>query len=578
MTEHFVDRGLSSRTCERRRAGCDWASAITAFCRGTGLTDPACYRVLTTVMDVCAGRPQFEMGFVAFGKRMAGDKAKSDEAYHAMTHRDLGTLEAAQTRTGFCPLIVNRGDRNKGTVSKWSFPGLNWIEQILARGTQIWARERRKEKGLKRKACFDSAFNEIAQGLPRKQPGTVEKPARPCARRRPLIKSIGGMARRLRRDALEAGATEAELSDLFMQIVRQVDWAFGIPEEALWPTPKKNAGLYRPPAPPVVNRGDTGLSDELSTRGTGDKTVGENQQKTAKNRRVCDVRNAIFTPDPSVARVALDYVLSVGVTEFAVLIRDDYAPKDNAILERLPLSGYTLKERFQEFLELAVAGEHSLIVDLRAGDPWIVQVDECTRPTLDLLAPVSLLQILTSDGNGQSIISLSDKLTPEECKVTKQRLFGFLKPLGANRGASGAARWPGSFNFKPIRQRADGSFPMVRLLGGLFGRYVTIQELEAAGLLAPSEATKPLRFQPRPLPSPETLYWPDYDIRLSATDRSAADFKFCTTAAEIGWPSQAIEEKLCEVSPKAHQRSPNYAAMTVRKAIEAVENRPGRAA
>jgi hypothetical protein len=533
-------------------------------------------------MDVSAGREEFRMGFVQFGRRMARGESKSDEAYAEMTSRDLAIFEKAQARTGVQALIVIRGDKKKKTVSEWRFPGLQWIEQIHNRAVKILDRERPKgQTRMNREACFDAAFAEFEVNIPREQTGIRRKPIPkdPGSRRLGMLKSIGGMAKRLRKDAIEAGADEKAIANLRKAATRQLDRAFHLPADMLV-APSKDTPPSTPPPPDVIKKGgtvpDTQVIDEGGTK--GGKTVGVKVSNTQENRSHHDESSSELKPDPRMASVSLDYLLSVSVSDFAVLFLDDLAPKENALRDRIMLDGNTLKRSFPALLKEASRARESFVIDMRAGGRRIIQVDECNESTLKLLAPFSVLQILTSEGNGQAILALSEGLSDEECKETKAGLFVPLKGSGANCGASGASRWPGSFNFKPNRQRADGSFPMVRLLGGLFGRTVTIQELAGAGLLAPSEATKPLRFQPRPLASPENLWWPEYDLELSATDRSCADFKFCVAAVEIGWPPQIIEEKLCEVSPKASQRSPSYAAMTVRKAIQAVENRRGRAA
>src|SRR5258708_5549214 len=156
----------------QRRNGSDWASAIVAFCRGTGLTEAACYRILLTLMDVSGGRETFRMDFVRFGRRMARSKSKSDKAYQEMTSRDLAFLEEAEGRTGFYPVTVTRGDKTKRLASEWNFPGLQWIEEIHRLGVEILGREGRKgrEQRMNREACFDAAFAEIAESIPRNEP------------------------------------------------------------------------------------------------------------------------------------------------------------------------------------------------------------------------------------------------------------------------------------------------------------------------------------------------------------------------------------------------------------------------
>lgn len=566
---------------ERRRNLCDVTSAVTAFCRGTELSEPACYRVLTTAMDVAGGRREFDISFAKFGRRMARGKGKSDDACSEMTSRDVATLEAVQLRTGIHALVVIRGDKKKGLVSKWEFPALEWIEQIHRLGVEILSRERSKSGGqrMNREACFDAAFNETEKRIPRENPKSLRKPIPkdPHSGRLNLIKSIGGIAKRLRMDAIDAGADEKAIANLRQAATRQVDRAFVVPVDMLRVKNTQPIKCTTPPPPSVFKK--RGAPPRPARAGyTGGKTVGGWASETQQKRCSHEDRPNELKPEPGIAIAAVDYLASIGVRDFAVLFLDDNAPKRDALRKRLELDVNTLKQSFFGLLAEASRARESFVVDMRAGGPRIVQVDDCNELILDRFAPFSVLRIQTSEGNGQAILALPSGLSDEEYETIKRRLFATLKGSGANRGASGAARWPGSFNFKPNRLRADGSYPMVQLLGGLFGRTVTSQELERGGLLAPSEASEPLRLLPGRRSSPENLSWPQYDGELSAADRSRADFKFCTAAAELGWSLPEIEKKLSELSPKARERSPNYAATTARKATAAVESRLRRKA
>lgn len=583
MNRGFEHNNIPADRWQLRRNGCDWASAVTALCRGTGLTQAACYRVLLTVMDASAGRPTFPMSFVQFGKRMARGKRKSDPAYNEMTSRDVAILEKSQAGTGFYLVRVTRGDKKRKRVSQWEFPGLEWIEQIHSRAVEILNRERRKSRNQKmnREACFDAAFDEIAKSIPREQPrnGNQRLPVDRLTRSLNLVKSIGGIAKRLRLNALDDGANEKELTSLQQAIIRQVDRAFSLPVDMIRVKPNEIPVASHPPTPPppsVVRKG--GTSEErlvtMEVSREGGKTVGIDNAHPCGGEALGDPQTHCLTADPSFGRVALDYLISVGVNEFAVLFLDDTAPKEEAVKDRIPdLNAGTLKEMLPELMERASRTNLSFVVDMRSVGARLVQVDECTEDVLRLLAPVSVFQLLTSDGNGQSILALPSELSTEDCNSIKARLFAFLKQHGANRGASGASRWPGSFNFKPNRRRADGSFPMVRLLGGLFGRTVTIKELEDRGLLAPTETTAAIPPKARLLQRLDGTSWPEYDTALSATDRSAADYKFCIGAAEIGHPSDAIKHQLIELSTKARERGDEYAERTIEHALEVVRGR-----
>ena len=575
-----IDKSKTTRdSFQGRRAGCDWASVLVAFCRGTGLSELACYRVLVTAMDVAAGRSNFALSFVNFGKRMAPGTLKSDEAYQAMTSRDVATLERAEARSGFYPLVVTRGDKRKHLVSTWDFPGLSWFEQIHFLAVELIKAERGKPQSQRknRKACFDAAFSEIEATIPRQQPLAIDraKSTDPRDRRHNFIRSICGLTKRVLAEAISEGASEEEVTKLRDLITQQVFRVSRLsPEILLHVTSLKLSPL--PPAPSVYTRGDMLHADKCDQPQRdsckGDKNVCPGSQEDSKTGQESGEIGQGMIVDAREARTALDYLSSIGANEFAVLFVDDRAPKDISLQDSFKYHLNALREHLEGLLQAALSDHLSFIVDVRPSRKRLIQVDECNEAALTLLAPLSVLQILTSDGNGQSILVLPDAISSAEFEEIKRQIYRALEPFGANRGASGASRWPGSTNFKPNRRRSDGSFPRVRLIGGLSGRIVTCQDLRDKGLL-----TLPKRLDdPRTriaVRQSRTGGWPEYDYTLAATDRSAADFRFCLAAFRMGQAQLAIEGKLRQLSDKAQQRSDGYVSRTVRNAIEAVENR-----
>ena len=115
------------------------------------------------------------------------------------------------------------------------------------------------------------------------------------------------------------------------------------------------------------------------------------------------------------------------------------------------------------------------------------------------------------------------------------------------------------------------------------GRITTLQELDALGLLAPSEP-------PKPAPARSTAgrggRWPSYAKCLSNApmttgqgdrpDISRADFTFAVIAIDWGNSPEETAARLMQVSDKARENGPSYAEMTARNAAAAVAERAQR--
>jgi len=156
------------------------------------------------------------------------------------------------------------------------------------------------------------------------------------------------------------------------------------------------------------------------------------------------------------------------------------------------------------------------------------------------------------------------------------------KAVGGNdKSASHATRVAGTENFK---SKYVPDYPTVTIVETHPGRIMTPEQLEARGLLAPSEpvTAPPLKFTGRRSESGKERQWPSYEMSLAGApqgqdgpDRSRADFGWSYLALQRGWSQEDTEAKLLEVSEKAHERAkggdPCYAHVTVTNAAAWLE-------
>jgi hypothetical protein len=255
---------------------------------------------------------------------------------------------------------------------------------------------------------------------------------------------------------------------------------------------------------------------------------------------------------------------SVGVSVFKVLLKDDVA---RVAREEGDFDDFSLERHLPALIARGEAERRSVIVDMKANGRRIIQVDEAGPEVLKLLEPVSFMQVETSAGNGQAWIALPEGLSSEVCAEVTARLFARLKPLGANRGASGGLRWPGSINYKPGRNQFR-----IRMLRAAFGRVASPNELEAAGLLAdpPEQAQRPKQAQQ----SSTQGAFPDYRRCLMDKDgdRSRADASFLKIASLRGIPTGEAVAELARVSGRVQDEEKRGRKDYVSRTVSFVES------
>lgn len=271
------------------------------------------------------------------------------------------------------------------------------------------------------------------------------------------------------------------------------------------------------------------------------------------------------------ALAAVGAFASVGVTDFKIVMVDETKPRGENCTLAEDADTEALADAMARYLERNRERPESLAVR-PAHARRLIQIDDAPPEVLERLAPFSFLQELTSPANGQAWLCLADNFTgDEEFKTQRGRLLSPLKSTGANGGAYGSTRWPGSLNKKPQRCYADGESPRVQLLRVQSGRVTSLAELDAAGLLAPLPPKKTPE-QVREIRSRLPKGWPSMDEFLARhKDRSTAEFAWSCRALELGWPPYRVEQELSRIGAKARTRTrDNYVSETVTNAAQKV--------
>jgi hypothetical protein len=340
---------------------------------------------------------------------------------------------------------------------------------------------------------------------------------------------------------------------------------------------KKATGrvLPFPPVRPVVKMADTAFSAAPETASSCASPQGQDCDFPAENDETASSQaeklsyetparvSVEYDPEPeprgqsmSHALAALGAFASVGVTDFKIVMVDETKPRGENCALAEDVSGEAFAENMARYLDRNLSKPESLAVR-PAHTRRLCQHDDCNAEVLERLAPFCFLQELTSPANGQAWLCVSDDFaSDEDFKIFRTRLLSKLKDTGANGGAYGSTRWPGSLNKKPQRKYADGESPRVQLLRVQPGRTVSAAELDAAGLLAPLPPKKTPE-QIREIKGRLPQGWPNFDefLHRHAGDRSKAEFAWCCRAIELGWPLYKVEEQLARIGAKASTRT-----------------------
>ena len=365
---------------------------------------------------------------------------------------------------------------------------------------------------------------------------------------------------------------------------------------------KKATGRVLPftPGLPVLKVADTNFSDVPETASScaspqeakGDFGA-ENEETPSQSTDNMSYETPLgevleYDPDPeprgqslAEAEAVLDAFESVGARDVVAVVVDDALPYGENKVSDDHLNVGKFRRSLPYYLEHNLEHMTHSVCGRPQGERRLIQVDDCNWEVARLLLPFAFLVAMTSPGNYQVWIALSDVISDdEEFKAQKRRLYQRLNPKkdkkGPNGGAHGSIRWPGTLNRKPSRRYADGESPRVQLIGVMLGHTVSLAALDAAGLLEPlpKKATpEKVRELKAKLPSGG---WPDVNDYLSrAGDRSGAECSWAMAALKKGFPRHAVIAKLKEVGPKACTRDDDYAEQTVTAAWDFLTEQAG---
>ncbi len=314
-----------------------------------------------------------------------------------------------------------------------------------------------------------------------------------------------------------------------------------------------------------LNEKETAKNPEKTQNPPGDGAVPSPPVYSVK----CDAETEPRGQSLSEAEGTLDAFTSVGAEDVVAVVVDDTLPYGENKVSDEHLSVREFRRSLPYYLEHNLDNPtHSLCVRPR-GPRRLIQVDDCSWEVVRLLLPFAFLVAMTSPGNYQVWIALADVIPDdEEFKAQKRRLYKKLNPKkdpkGANGGAHGSIRLPGTLNRKPARRYADGESPRVQLLSVTPSLVTSLAELDAAGLLAPPPkgmTPEEVRELKAKLPSGG---WPDINDYLGrAGDRSGPECGWAMASFKRGFPRYAIIAKLKEIGPKASTRDDDYAEQTV---------------
>jgi hypothetical protein len=393
-----------------------------------------------------------------------------------------------------------------------------------------------------------------------------------------------------RRAAAKAGKIAAELpeDEAHAVAVAFMEWANEEWERATGKV------LPFPPVPPVIKTADTEISAESEKCELIASPQDQDCDFTAENNDpalfsadnlsagalVLEVLE--FDPEPEPRGVNLEHAqlaaqacASVGIGQhIKTIFVDDTKSFEGGCTFAEETNIVQFQERLPAYLKRNHdSGVESMTVRIRwKGETQYLQIDDCTSEVMERLAPFAFLQFWTSPECGQTFLAFADKLALEQYKELRHRIFdGPIKKSGANGGAHGSIRWPGSQNKKPKRRYPDGESPRVQLARVAMGRKVAVAELEAAGLLA-APKPKPTVEEVRVIRGrfPKAGDFPDMNHYLATSkDRSTAEMKWCVRALGMGHTRAAVEAELMRIGEKARARNnDSYARDTVNNAAE----------
>lgn len=270
----------------------------------------------------------------------------------------------------------------------------------------------------------------------------------------------------------------------------------------------------------------------------------------------------------------LDVFASVGVQHFD-LTHTNIDGEKRGFRPKQSLA--QVRNSMPHLLESAKRRQNNVI--LRPHPPpevLLVQLDDLNADKIERVREISFLMLRTSPGNYQAWVAVQNPQGSADSDFSRR----LRKGAGADPTASGATRSTGTRNFK---RKYEPDFPTVEIEAAKLGHIVARETLNALGLVAEPE---PVKAPVNALPPTRRARgrWPSYQYCLDRAPRaqgeerpdvSRADFTWCMTAIDWGWPVEDTARRLMEESAKAGEEGERYAIETAKNAALAVERRRG---
>jgi hypothetical protein len=281
------------------------------------------------------------------------------------------------------------------------------------------------------------------------------------------------------------------------------------------------------------------------------------------------------------ARLMITAFQTAGADYFDVTLKNLVGEK---VKFHRSLAVRSLRDKLAAVMEQAELESLSVIIRPRSRASLFIQLDDINANAVQLIRGFSCLVLETSPENYQSFVVIPRVSGKAEEESIRRQL---IQAVGADEGATGAARLAGSLNVKDKHRSPDGRFPRVRLVSIAHSRSVAVSELKEAGFIkdslaegvavAPQPEVESKRRRRRP---------PVYEMAVQAVrakhdgqvDRSAVDAHYAVVCLDWGFTFDETVDLLRMNSPKAAERSDDYVVRTVAWAQQKVATRAGRAA
>jgi hypothetical protein len=497
----------------------DVSDAITAVLRAAGFKHDHTRTILAALAEADGRSTEFAAYFASLGARMKNrldpfvegeELEKQSKSNSQRWRRALVALEAEQEKTGFCFVTCKRGGSDRkghNYKSKMTVDVETFVQTVSqARHRDDFQTKRRYAFEQAAIAVLGSKAKRTIKRLPPQVLSDAEKLER-------LEKTLVNSTRRFAQQAIKSGFDSESLADLESLIIEKVRFNF-----------YQIAEGFQSDTPSGAARPDTILVEEVSD------LDGETVAPPVFLESEGDTGGGVVDSLATVSAFE-----SVGADSFTVTMRDEESGKGEA----QEMAGAELRAWLPALLERNETREESLIIRPRSAS--VVQVDDLDRAGVERLKPFSFLTIETSPGNYQAWLAIAGA---DSVSGVRSRL---LEKVGADVGANGATRLPGSLNRKPKHRRADGSYPRVRVVSVAPSFLVTVEELEGAELLVSPAAAPPVWTEHRGLRvnSRAARAFPSYEKCLAdkGGNRSKADASFLKICELRGFTmGEAIEE------------------------------------